>query len=204
MINESDGSTISKHEQPEGDCSSIRKDQLTLMSRPESHLQDLQMMKRCLELAQHGVEKGELPFGAVIVSRGRVIAEATNCVSSEGDVTRHAELVALSEAQKVLKRKRLPDCTLYSIVEPCPMCSFAIREARIGRVVFALKSPLMGGSSRWNVLGDEVLSSSMPEVFAPPPNVLAGLLGKEAARVWRRWNPIVWGIIRLRGIFRPP
>ena len=115
-IYESDGSTISKHEQPEGDCLSIQKGQLTLMSKPESHLQDLQMMKRCLELAQHGVEKGELPFGAVIVSRGRVIAEATNCVSSEGDVTRHAELVALSNAQKVLKRKRLPDCTLYSIV----------------------------------------------------------------------------------------
>ena len=123
-------------------------DQLTLMSRPETYLQDLQMMERCLELAQHGAKKGELPFGAVIVSRGHVIAEATNCVSSESDVTRHAELVALSEAQKVLKRKRLQDCTLYSIVEPCPMCSFPAREARIGRVVFALSSPVMGGYSK--------------------------------------------------------
>jgi len=64
------------------------------MNRPETYLQDLQMMERCLELAQHGAKNGELPFGAVIVSRGHVIAEATNCVSSESDVTRHAELEA--------------------------------------------------------------------------------------------------------------
>ncbi len=112
-------------------------DQRTLMSRSEANLQDLQMMKRCLEVARLGAQTGELPFGAIIVSRGEVIAEATNYVSSESDVTRHAELVALSQAQRALKRKRLHDCTLYSIVEPCPMCSFPSREARIGRVVFA-------------------------------------------------------------------
>ena len=109
---------------------SIRMDRLTPKGSPVACLQDSHMMERCLELAQRGADKGELPFGAVIVSRGKIVAEATNCVSSEGDVTRHAELVALSEAQKVLKRKRLQDCTLYSIVEPCPMCSFPAREAR--------------------------------------------------------------------------
>ena len=165
---------------------------------------DLTMMGRCLELARTATAAGEFPFAAVLSKDGEVIAETINRVAGDADITRHAELLAVSEGQKVLGRGNLRNCTLYTIVEPCPMCSFAIREARIGRVVFALKSPLMGGSSRWNVLGDEVLSSSMPEVFAPPPNVLAGLLGKEAARVWRRWNPIVWGIIRLRGIFRPP
>ena len=180
---------------------SIQKGQLTLMSKPESHLQDLQMMKRCLELAQHGVEKGELPFGAVIVSRGRVIAEATNCVSSEGDVTRHAELVALSEAQKVLKRKRLQDCTLYSIVEPCPMCSFPAREARIGRVVFALSSPVMGGYSKWDVLKDDDLSNKLPEVFGPPPEIVSGLLAAQAEQVWRQWNPFVWRFMKRRGCF---
>jgi len=122
-------------------------DQLTLMSRP-AYLQDLQLMERCLEVARLGAKKGELPFGALVVSRGEVIAEATNRVLSESDVTRHAELVALSEAQKILKRKRLQDCTLYSIVEPCPMCSFSSREVRIGRVVFALSSSVLVASSR--------------------------------------------------------
>jgi tRNA(adenine34) deaminase len=174
-------------------------DQLTLMGRPGAYLPDLQMMGRCLELAQLGVEKGELPFGAVIASRGRVIAEATNCVSSERDVTRHAELVALSEAQKVLKRKRLQDCTLYSIVEPCPMCSFPAREARIGRVVFALCSPVMGGYSKWDVLKNEDLSSKLPEVFGPPPEIICGLLSAQAEQVWSHWNPLAWHFMKQRG-----
>jgi tRNA(adenine34) deaminase len=176
-------------------------DQLTLMSKPEAYLQDLQMMERCLEVARRGAKKGELPFGALIVSRGKVIAEATNCVSSEGDVTRHAELVALSEAQKVLKRKRLQDCTLYSIVEPCPMCSFPSREARIGRVVFALSSPVMGGCSKWDVLKDDDLSNKLPEVFGPPPEIVSGLLSAQAEQVWSQWNPLAWRFMKRRGCF---
>jgi tRNA(adenine34) deaminase len=157
------------------------------------------MMERCFEVAQRGADKGELPFGAVIVCQGQVIAEATNCVSSEGDVTRHAELVALSSAQKALKRKRLQDCTLYSIVEPCPMCSFPAREARIGRVVFALSSPVMGGYSKWDVLKDDDLSSKLPEVFGPPPEIVSGLLAAQAEQVWSRWHPLAWRIIKRRG-----
>jgi tRNA(adenine34) deaminase len=173
------------------------------MSKPDAYLQDLQMMERCLEVARRGAKKGELPFGALIVSRGQVIAAATNCVSSESDVTRHAELVALSEAQKVLKRKRLQDCTLYSIVEPCPMCSFPTREARIGRVVFALSSPLMGGYSKWDVLKDDSLSNKLPEVFGPPPEIVSGLLSAQAEQVWSQWNPLAWRFMKRRGCFGP-
>jgi tRNA(adenine34) deaminase len=169
------------------------------MSRSEADVQDLRMMERCLELARQGVEQGELPFGAVIASRGQVIAEATNRVSSERDVTRHAELVALSEAQKILKRKRLPDCTLYSIVEPCPMCSFPAREARICRVVFAISSPVMGGFSKWDVLSNNNLSSKLPEVFGPAPEIVSGLLSQQAEQVWNDWNPLAWRFMRRRG-----
>ena len=169
------------------------------MSRPEAYLQDLQMMERCLEVSRLGGKKGELPFGAVVVSRGQVIAEATNRVSSESDMTRHAEVVALSEAQKVLKRKRLQDCTLYSIVEPCPMCSFFSREARIGRVAFALSSPVMGGCSKWDVLTNCDLSNKLPEVFGPPPEIVSGLLSAQAEQVWRQWNPLAWRFMKRRG-----
>jgi tRNA(adenine34) deaminase len=62
---------------------------------------------------------------------------------------------------------------------------------------------MMGGGSRWNVLGDAHISKRMPEAFGPPPEVVTGVLSKEAASVWRKWNPIVWGIIRLRGVFGP-
>src|SRR5262245_18621120 len=163
---------------------------------------DVKMMARCLELARAATQAGEFPFAAVISKNGEIIAETINQVAHDADITRHAELLAISAGQKVIGRGHLRNCTLYTIVEPCPMCSFAIREARIARVVFALRSPLMGGSSRWDVLGDDVLSSHMPEVFAPPPDVVAGSLSNEAAQVWRRWNPIIWGIIRLRGVFR--
>jgi tRNA(adenine34) deaminase len=169
------------------------------MSRSEADAQDLQMMERCLELARQGVKQGELPFGAIVAARGQAIAEATNRVSSESDVTRHAELVALSEAQKILRRKRLPDCTLYSIVEPCPMCSFPAREARIGRVVFAISSPMMGGLSKWDVLSDNNLSSKLPEVFGPAPEIVSGLLTQKAEQVWKDWNPLAWRFMRRRG-----
>ena len=58
----------------------------------------------------------------------------------------------------------------------------------------------MGGHSRWNVLGDPVLSTSMPEMFGAAPEVVAGVLQSEAEKVWWRMNPLVWGVIRLRGV----
>jgi tRNA(adenine34) deaminase len=116
-------------------------------------------------------------------------------------VTRHAELLAVSEAQRKLKSKRLRGCTLYSVVEPCAMCAFPIRETGISRVVFALQSPVMGGFTRWNVLTDPQLSRTMPVFFSPPPVVLGGVLAQEAEEVWRAWNPMLWRLIKRRGCF---
>ena len=174
-----------------------------LMDQAGCEVGDLRMMQRCLELARVAGQSGEFPFAALIVRDGVVIAEMTNQVARDGDVTRHAEILAISQAQRAVANTNLQGCTLYTTVEPCPMCSFPIRETRISRVVYAISSPLMGGSSRWNVLGDLDLSKRMPEAFGPPPEVVPGLLRKEAAQVWRKWNPIVWGIIRLRGVFKP-
>ena len=157
------------------------------------------MMRRCVELSAEAVRLRELPFSCVICRDGEIVAEAVNRVVADGDVTRHAEIVAISEAQKVLGRSDLSDCTIYSNVEPCPMCAFPIRETRIGRVVYAISSPMMGGLSKWNVLGDNEISNVMPQVFGGTPEVAAGLLYREAAAVWRNWNPIYWLGIRFRG-----
>jgi tRNA(adenine34) deaminase len=81
------------------------------------------------------------------------------------------------------------------------MCSFPIRESRIGRVVFAISSPLMGGFSKWGILGDKEISTVMPEAFAKPPEVVVGVMRREAEKVWRNWNPLIWGVIRYRGCF---
>ena len=108
----------------------------------------------------------------------------------------------MAEAQRLLGRGGLRDCALYTTVEPCPMCSFAVRETRIGRVVFGVYSPLMGGHSRWDVLADRALSGRMGEVFAAPPQVRGGVLVEEVAQLWRRAHPLAWGVIRWRGVFR--
>jgi tRNA(adenine34) deaminase len=160
---------------------------------------DLKMMRRCVALSAEAVRAHELPFACVICKDGEVVVETTNRVIRDADVTRHAEIIAISEAQRILGRKDLSDCTLYSNVEPCPMCSFPIRETRISRVVYSISSPMMGGFSKWDVLSDREISDVMPQVFGKAPDISAGLMYRDAAAVWRSWNPLFWFGIRLRG-----
>ncbi|HEX9071000.1 MAG TPA: nucleoside deaminase [Pseudolabrys sp.] len=160
---------------------------------------DAAMMKRCIRLAEDAIQRGELPFATLICKGNDVVATTINQVVQNADVTRHAELIALSEAQRTLGTKDLSACTLYTIVEPCAMCSFAIRETRIGRVVFSIKSPMMGGLSKWNVLRDTEVSHALPEVFGSVPEVIAGLSCQEAEAVWSKWNPLFWSAIKLGG-----
>ena len=163
--------------------------------------QDRKMMARAIALSKQSGEAGEYPYGVLICRAGKVVAEAINRVKHERDVTRHAEVVAISAAQKALGSNSLDDCVIYGSAEPCVLCSYAIRESRIGRVVFALHSPHMGGLSKWNILKDEGLSKKMPEVFAPPPAVVAGFMADEADGALREWNPLVWIAMRGRGLF---
>lgn len=165
----------------------------------DPHLSDLQLMRCCIARAKS--EKWEYPFAAVIGRHGNFVCESSNLVRREGDVTRHAEMVAMSAAQRVLGTSSLHDCTLYSTIEPCAMCAYAIRESRIGRVIFGLRSPVMGGQSRWNILKDARLSSVMPEVFAPPPDVVGGYLCQEVCKLFRSQHPLAWPMIEWRGIF---
>jgi tRNA(adenine34) deaminase len=59
----------------------------------------------------------------------------------------------------------------------------------------------MGGVSKWNVLTDEDLSNTMPEVFEPPPEIIAGYMAYEAEHALLKWNPLVWGVVKTRGLF---
>jgi tRNA(adenine34) deaminase len=165
---------------------------------------DRRMMARCIELSRAGVAAGERPFGSVVARGAEILGESANCTEREGDVSRHAEIVAIAQARRVLGGARLADCTLYTNVEPCPMCAFCLREAGIGRVVFALGSPVMGGFSRWNVLRDDTLSDGIPFVFGAVPEVVSGVLAEEAGEAWREWNALAWHFIKLRGFMVAP
>ena len=92
---------------------------------------------RAIELAGQAFEKGDLPFGALLVHNDRIILEAENTSQSENDVTRHAELNLVSCASRQLSEDKLRNSTLYTSTEPCPMCAGAIYWAGIPRVVYA-------------------------------------------------------------------
>src|ERR1700733_11766834 len=123
---------------------------------------DQKMMARCNELARRGGKQGEYPFGSLLARGDAIVAEATNQVFKDTDESCHAEIIAIALARQTLGRKSLRECTLYSTVEPCAMCSFCIRAAGIGRVVYSLRSPVMGGISRWDILRDKTLPRRIP------------------------------------------
>jgi len=171
---------------------------MTLAQQPAT---DRLMMTHCIALSKESGKAGEYPYGAVVCRDGVIVAKSINRVAHDRDVTRHAEVVAISLAQKALRSVSLDDCEIYVNSEPGAFCCYAIRESRIRRVVFGLSSPHMGGVSRWNVLADTGLSSAMPEVFAPPPEIVSGFMAKEAEEALIEWNPLIAEVIKRRGLF---
>src|SRR3954454_19477888 len=170
----------------------------------EAQAHDREMMQRCIALSIRSGREGEYPYGVVICRDGKVVAESTNRVAHERDVTRHAEVVAISAAQKALGTVSLDDCAIYVSAEPCAYCCYAIRESRIGRVVYGLRSPHMGGVSKWPVLTDRDLSDAMPEVFAAPPEILAGFMAREAEEALLKASPVIGLALKARGLFVAP
>ena len=81
------------------------------------------------------------------------------------------------------------------------MCSYCIRETRIRKVVYAIRSPIMGGHSKWKVLQDREISGAIPEVFGRVPEIAGAVMREEAEAVWRNWHPLIWNIITFRGCF---
>lgn len=122
--------------------------------------------------------RGEVPVGAVVVSKGIVIAEAGNRVLVDKDPTAHAEILAIRAACERLGSERLIDCDLYVTLEPCAMCAGAISFARLRRLYFAAADP-KGGAVEHG-----------PRFFAQPtchhaPEIYGGLRESEAAELLR-------------------
>lgn len=101
-------------------------------------------MAIALGLAEEAAEDGEIPVGAVVVCRDRLIAKARNQTERLNDVTAHAELVAITAAANYLGGKYLTDCTLYVTLEPCVMCAGALFWAQVGRLVIGAPDPKRG------------------------------------------------------------
>src|SRR5277367_4441102 len=101
-------------------------------------------MQRALALAREARTREEVPVGAVLVRDGAILTEGSNEVETRQDATAHAEMLAIAEAQALLKTWRLNGTTLYVTKEPCPMCAGALAHVRVDRIVFGVGDPKAG------------------------------------------------------------
>lgn len=106
--------------------------------------QDQRWMREALREAQAAAAAGEVPIGAVVVWKDRIIGRGHNMTEQLHDTTAHAEMIAVTAATEAMGGKYLNDCTLYVTVEPCPMCAGALNWAQIGRVVYGADDPRRG------------------------------------------------------------
>lgn len=136
---------------------------------------DVDYMKMALVEAQKAFDEDEVPIGAVIVCKGRVIARAHNLTEMLNDVTAHAEMQAITAAASNIGGKYLNDCTLYVTVEPCPMCAGAIAWSQMGRLVYGA--------------GDEKRGYRRyaPDVLHPKTEVVDGVCADEATALMKRF-----------------
>lgn len=124
-----------------------------------------ELMDRCFELGGIARESGDAPVGSLIVKNHEIVAEGAESVKLKLDPSAHAELEAVRRACSALKTLDLSGCTLYTNVEPCWMCSYAIRQTRISRVVVARRNESIGGiSSDFKVLLDKNLKMPLPSI----------------------------------------
>ena len=132
---------------------------------------DEQYMRRALDEAESAFREGEIPVGAVVVCRDRIIARAHNLTETLHDVTAHAEMQAITAAADLLGGKYLNECTLYVTLEPCTMCAGAIGWAQIPRLVFGAADEKRG------------YRQFAPRALHPKATVTAGVLEDECRQL---------------------
>ena len=140
---------------------------------------DTELMREALREAELAAALGEVPVGAVVARGGEIVARAHNLRESGKNATYHAELMAIDAACRALGGWRLWQCELFVTLEPCPMCSGAIINSRLRRVVYGAKDPKAG------------CCGSLTDLFALPfnhhPVVEQGLLEEESAALLRQF-----------------
>ncbi len=133
-------------------------------------------MKEAIKQAKAAAAKGEVPVGAVIVYEGKIIARGYNRRKKQEKTTSHAEIEAISKANKVIGSWRLEDCDMYVTLEPCPMCAGAILQARMRKVYFGAYDPKAGAlGSLFNMY--EI------EDFNHYPEVEGGIMAEECGEM---------------------
>ncbi len=141
---------------------------------------DEKYMRAALKQAQKAMDLGEVPIGCVIVYEDKIIGRGYNRRNTDKSVLCHAEITAIKKACKKIGDWRLEDCTLYVTLEPCQMCSGAIVQSRIPRVIMGASSPKSGcGGSVLNILEN-------PE-FNHQVEVVKGILEEDCSNILKEF-----------------
>ena len=140
---------------------------------------DEAFLRECLELAREALAAGDVPVGALVVRDGVVIGRGVERTRARLDPAAHAEVEAMRLACRALGTLDLSGATLYTTVEPCVLCTYAVRQTRIARVVYGVSAGALGGAT-----GPCPLLTD-PAAFAgqAPPQVRGGVLAGECARL---------------------
>ncbi|WP_420146964.1 nucleoside deaminase [Spirosoma sp.] len=129
---------------------------------------DEYFMEIALSLAEEAGDNGEIPVGAVVVCRNRIIGKSRNQTEELNDVTAHAEMMAITSATQYLGGKYLTDCTMYVTLEPCVMCAGALFWAQLSRLVIGAADPKRG------------YSRIEPSVLHPKTRFETGIMAEES------------------------
>jgi len=138
-------------------------------------MDDTYYMKQALAEARQAAERGEVPVGAVVVCKDRIIARAHNLTETLTDVTAHAEMQAITAAASDLGGKYLNECTLYVTVEPCVMCAGAIGWSQLKRLVFGAEDDKRG------------YRRYAPQALHPKTEVVQGVMADECSRLMKEF-----------------
>ena len=130
-------------------------------------------MAEALKEAVQSADEGEIPIGAVVVCKDRIIGRGHNMTERLHDPTAHAEMIAITAATEALGGKYLSDCTLYVTVEPCPMCAAALAWAQLGSLVYGAADPKRG------------FSLFSPSLLHPKTTVESGVMAEECASLMK-------------------
>ena len=138
-------------------------------------MDDTYFMKQALNEAREAARRGEVPVGAVVVCRDRIIARGYNLTEMLVDVTAHAETQAITAAASSFGGKYLTDCTLYVTVEPCVMCAGAIGWSQLGRLVYGAPDEKRG------------YRRYAPQALHPKTEVVSGVMQEECAALMKQF-----------------
>jgi len=150
------------------------------VTNPEYDREHDKWMRHALDLAAEAADAGEVPVGCIVVAGGEIVGQGRNSPITLIDPTAHAEILALRQAAVAMSNYRLESATLYTTLEPCPMCAGALVAARIGTLVFAARDLRFGGVRSKFQIADSALLNHRVEI-------IEGVLGAEATAMLQRF-----------------